>query len=159
MEKQKSKAFGKDVYLLGADSEGVYYWLEAPTWDCGWYWGFGYIETYTNNKNPEYAKDINSHSHATNFLSEYFTEWNGSEPILKDKTFSYPEGWELCELFKAFYLLQDYAELKYRGSMNCSSSEVVKKLEDKEEAKRINEKDIPSITARILEILTPKENN
>ena len=33
MEKKKSHAFGKDVYLLGTIN-GRYQWLEAPSWDC-----------------------------------------------------------------------------------------------------------------------------
>ena len=37
-------------YLLGRDEEGINYWLEEPSWDCGWYWGFGYVETYTTNE-------------------------------------------------------------------------------------------------------------
>ena len=38
MEKKKSHAFGKDVYLLGTIN-GKMQWLEAPSWNCGWYWG------------------------------------------------------------------------------------------------------------------------
>ena len=49
MKKQTTTAFKKKIYLLGADAEGTKYWLEAPSWDCDWYWGFGYVETYTNN--------------------------------------------------------------------------------------------------------------
>ena len=63
IEKKKTEAFGKKTFLLGEDEEGVKYWLTAAKWDCGWYWGFGYIETYTNNKNPNNARDISSHSH------------------------------------------------------------------------------------------------
>lgn len=68
MKKQKSKAFRKEIYLLGCDSSGQNYWLEAPSWDCNWYWGFGYIETYTNNSNPSISKDIESHQHWCNRL-------------------------------------------------------------------------------------------
>lgn len=46
MKKEKRHAFGKDIYLLGVDADGTRYWLEAPSWDCGWYWGFGYVEVY-----------------------------------------------------------------------------------------------------------------
>jgi hypothetical protein len=63
IKKEQNFAFGKDVFLLGQDKEGIKYWLEAPKFDCGWYWGFGYVETYTNNDNPGKAKDINSHQH------------------------------------------------------------------------------------------------
>ena len=83
MLKVKSHAFGKDIYLLGQDEQGINYWLEAPKWDCIWYWGFGYIESFTNNKYPHLSKDISSHQHADKFLSKWFTSWNGSKPILK----------------------------------------------------------------------------
>jgi hypothetical protein len=63
MNKRKSHAFNKDIYLLGKNRYGELVWLESPTWDCGWYWGFGYVETYTNNKRPDLARDISSHSH------------------------------------------------------------------------------------------------
>jgi hypothetical protein len=46
LSKRKSHAFGKDIYLIGKDKSGTNYWLESPSWDCDWYWGFGYIETY-----------------------------------------------------------------------------------------------------------------
>ena len=38
IKKRVDKAFGKDVYLLGIDQYNEYVWLEAPKWDCGWYW-------------------------------------------------------------------------------------------------------------------------
>ncbi len=155
MEKRKSYAFGKVVYLLGKDERGVYYWLEAPRWECGWYWGFGYIETYTANKHPHLAKDITSHSHADKFMSEYFTSWNGSSPILKEKTFSDEEGWELSELFQQFYFLKEAAEMFGRGKANCAKTSIP--LWKKPElVKEINEILIPRVTSRIIEILTPR---
>jgi len=96
MEKRVSQAFDKVVYLLGKDKEGTYYWLEEPHWDCGWYWGFGYIESYTNNTDPKFSRDVASHEHAEDF----YPKWFGSDdPILVEHTFSEEEGWELAELF------------------------------------------------------------
>ena len=155
MQKEKSHAFGKDVYLLGQDKDGICYWLESPKWDCGWYWGFGYIGTYTNNKQPQNSQDINSHQHATNFMSEYFTDWNGSKPILKNKTFSDKEGWELSELFKQFYFLQEASENFGRGKCHVADTKIANWKKPKL-AKEINEKLIPIVTSRILEILSPK---
>lgn len=60
--KKKSKAFGKDVYLLGT-IDGKMQWLEAPSWDCGWYWGFGYVEEYTQHERPCRSRDKVSHTH------------------------------------------------------------------------------------------------
>lgn len=70
MNKKISKAFGKKIYLLGINEYNTKYWLEEPKWDCGWYWGFGYIETYTNNNNPLNSKDISSHQHWEGTLQE-----------------------------------------------------------------------------------------
>ena len=156
MEKQQSKAFGKNVFLLGADEEGTWYWLEEQGWDCDWYWGFGYIETYTNNQHPEKSKDISSHQHAEDFMSKWFKEWNGSKPILKDKTFSEAEGWELSELFAQFYHLQEQAEFWGRGKMNTANT-TIKNWQDKSLAEKINKIILPVIMNRIIEILTPKE--
>jgi len=149
---QKDFAFGKDVYLLGKDDQGIKYWLEAPSWDCDWYWGFGYIETYQGNRRPSIASDVSSHSHADKFMSEYFTEWNGTSPILKQKTFTEKEGWELSELFSQFYHLREQAEFWGRGKMNTASTKI-KSWENKELSKKINTEVIPIITARIIEIL------
>lgn len=156
LEKQKSYHGKKDVYLLGKDKEGVKHWLEAPSWDCDWYWGFGYIETYRGNRKPEIASDINSHRHADNFMSEYFTEWNGSEPFLTQKTFNEKEGWELSELFKQFYHLKEQAEFWGRGKMYVANTKV-QSWKNEELANKINREMIPTITARILEILTPEK--
>tara|TARA_R100001163_G_scaffold34553_1_gene26652 strand:+ start:1273 stop:1776 length:504 start_codon:yes stop_codon:yes gene_type:complete len=159
MKKTKKHAFNKDVYLLGKDKEGVYYWLEQPKWDCDWYWGFGYIETYTHNKQPQLATDINSHEHATNFMSEFFTEWNGTEPRLVETPYSEKEGWELCELLKRFYILNETAQMYSRGGAHVSKSVLesirYNREHDKEEAEHINKRLIPKVTDRILEILTP----
>lgn len=154
LPKQKTLAFKKDVYLLGADENGVKYWLEAPSWECGWYWGFGYIETYTNNDYPSKSKDINSHEHATDFMSKWFTEWNGSKPQLAVMTFTEREGWELSELFKQFYFLKESAEYFKNGKANVSDT-VAPRWEKPEFVTEINQILIPAITSRILEILTP----
>lgn len=150
MEKKQSHAFGKDVYLLGADEDGTYYWLEAPSWDCGHYWGFGYIETYTNNKFPSNSKDIDSHQHADDFYPKW---WGQSDSTLKKTTFTESEGWDLAELFKRFYTLKSSAEMFARGG--CHVSGTSDYLIDEELAKRINEELIPETTKKIIEILTP----
>lgn len=155
MNKQVSKAFGKQVFLLGEDADGFYYWLGEPTWDCGWCWGFGYIETYTVNKNPARSKDINSHQHAVDFLSEWWRSWNGSKPILTTTTFDEEEGWELSELFKQFYFLKQAAEFFKEGKADIANANI-NTWKDFAKTKEINEVIIPQVTKRILEILTPE---
>lgn len=169
LNKQKSFAFGKDIYLLGQDMEGTNYWLEAPKWDCGWYWGFGYVETYTNNRNPSLSKDISSHQHIdSSFMgsSEYYDTEKGcfrkgeyihniyDSPKLSVKTFTSEEGWELSELFNQFYFLREAAENFGRGKCHTASTKAPS-WEKKDLAKEINEIHIPNVTKRILEILSP----
>lgn len=160
--KAKSFAFRKDIYLLGIDSEGVKYWLESPSWDCGWYWGFGYVETYTNNNNPAIAKDIDSHSHIdSSFMGKV---GNGGEyihniydcPTFAATTFTTNEGWKLSELFKTFYQLKESAGMFGKGGSNITTNPCAETLKNEAWAKHINEVMIPTVTAAILKILTPQ---
>lgn len=168
--KQKDFAFGKNVYLLGKDSEGMKYWLKAPSWNCNWYWGFGYVETYVQNWAPSKARDISCHTHIdSSFIGkhEYYDSnlktWKQSEyihniydsPKLAQTTFSESEGWQLSELFKTFYQLKDMAALLCSGSAHVTDNPVKNVIQDKEYAKRINEVMIPAVTAKIIEILSP----
>jgi len=155
INKAKSHAFGKDVYLLGKDKNGVKYWLEAPKWECGRYWGFGYIETYKQNKNPNKAESVATHSNADKFYPEYFNSFYCSAPSnLIEATFSEEGGWELSELFKQFYFLKEAAENFGRGE--CFFAETsIETWEKPALVEEINKILIPRVTNRILEILTP----
>ena len=71
---KKIETIFKDRIFLGKlDGENV--WLAPPSWDCGWYWGFGYIQNrnmhthyegrgVTKSENYDFektAKDIGKH--------------------------------------------------------------------------------------------------
>ena len=162
IEKRKSRAFGKDIYLIGQDNDGVNYWLEAPKWDCGWYWGFGYVETYTNNNNPSKARDINSHSHISSFVG---CEINGNyihnlydTPELTNTTFDKNEGWQLSELFKQFYLLSEMAEFCHKkpvAGCNVTTCPSVDHGDMTPLYDQINKVMVPKIYTEILRILAP----
>lgn len=173
LEKRTSRAFEKNIFLLGKDVEGKLMWLEEPKWDCGWYWGFGYVETYTNNSNPEKARDIASHSHVSG-LTGKFEYWDSEKqcfrlsseyihniydsPELVETTFTENEGWKLSELFREFYLLKEMAEYTHRNPASCNltTSPVTQDPEKMAQwHKEINEVMIPLITAEILRMLTP----
>lgn len=167
LKKQTSRAFGKSIYLLGEDSKGIKYWLEEPKWDCDWYWRFGYVECYTNNSNPSKAKDITHHQHIdTSFLGkrnekgEYIHNIFDS-PILQKTTFSEEEGWMISELFQEFYLLRkmaDYCHKKPVPGCNTSTSSVDNSVHVIGWYDTINKIMIPTITAKILQILSPNGN-
>lgn len=166
--KSKSHAFGKDVFLLGLDNDGIKYWLEAPKWDCGWYWGFGYVETYRRNVKPSKAKDIDSHSHVSgllgkqetyNFDKRCFVLGEHIHNLIDNKmwlstTFTEKESWELSELFNQFYFLKTAAENFGRGKCHTADT-TIESWENKDLVENINTVLIPRVTARIIEILTP----
>lgn len=155
LPKKKINKFG-DHYLLGKDTEGVQYWLEAPRWSCDWYWGFGYIHSFTNNRSPELSRDIQSLEHAEDFMLKWFRGCNDNAR-LAETTFTEKEGWELCELFKQFYFLRESAEHFGRGK--CHVADTSAPLWQKPElAKEINEVLIPPVMDRILQILSPTED-
>lgn len=170
LTKQQSYAFGKDVYLLGENNDGIKYWLEAPKWDCDWYWGFGYVETYRNNANPSRARDIDSHTHIdTSFMGklEYFDielkAWKQTDyihniydcPKLAKTTFDEKTGWVLSELFNEFYILSRTAKLYHTGGANTTTSPIQGLLKNPEQENHINNVLIPAITAKIIELLKP----
>jgi len=162
MKKEQSYAFGKDVYLLGEDKDGIKYWLEAPSFDCGWYWGFGYVETYTKNNSPSTSIDINSHQHINSggkykSALDWFIKWNGQEPILTNTPFTDNEKWKLCELFERFYLFKKMTEFYHSGFAGMTELKLNfhkdKKMED-----YFNQIVIKEVTDEIIKIVKPDTN-
>ena len=145
----------KPVYLLGADKKGIYYWLGEPDFYCGWYWWFGFVETYTCNEKPNLSLDIKSNEHAIHF----YKEWAAGR--LVETTFSDEEKWALCELFDDFYLLRDLAEAQYRedGQLGhytnkCHGVNFHNVIRD---GLNINRDCIPFVMAKIVSILSGQD--
>lgn len=169
LSKQKSRAFGKDCYLLGTLKDGKTFWLKEPTWDCGWYWGAGYIETYTGNS-PATSRDIDSHTHYDSMCfkkREYYDHEkqcfrlsNEYVHILSDNDdvacciLSTSEQWQLSDYMKTMYTLKAAADLFGKGSSNYTHVPVC--IQDKDLAERINKIELPKIFTAIRELLTPK---
>lgn len=162
LQKQKSFAFGKDVYLLAQDNQEILYWLEEPTWDCGWYWGFGYIETYTCNKYPKKSKDITSHQHWSGFVNkkndkthDWIHHLNQS-PELIVTVLSEKESWEISDYFKRFHALKETAEILHSGTGHLTNTAY--KTKNDLMLEWINQEELPRIMAHILQILSPDFN-
>lgn len=158
----------EDYYLIGKDNNGKRVWLEKPSWDCGWYWGFGYLQTMQGNREPSYARDIDSHTHWDSRVSEshknahdWFIETFGKpttdlwdQPRKADKDarmcrFTDKQVWRLCELMDTAYTLRETAEVLGRGKSNYGENPCVKVIKNTREAKRINSKVLPAIFAEI----------
>lgn len=153
IEKVVKHAFGKDVYLLGISKEGIAYWLEQPTWDCGWYWGCGYVVTYTNNLHPDRSKHLNSHQHFdTLFLyKDMFNYWH---EFFEESTLNDQEIWQLWDYMCSVYTLKETAELVGRGHSNVTEKSMCEAVKDTELCKRINEQMLPALFERVKQLLT-----
>ena len=155
MKKRICEAFGKKIYLLGKDKDDVNYWLEAPSWDCGWYWGFGYVETYTNNNHPNKAKDIESHQHFDGlFFNKNKNGYDAYKDFFAEITVSDKELWQLLELMKTFYCLRETAEVLGRGGSHYTTNPVSEIIKNTDEVERINNVVLPAIFEKIDELLT-----
>lgn len=159
MNKKVTEAFDEKVYLLGKGKDGLWYWLEAPSWDCDWYWGFGYVETYTNNKYPEHSVDIVSHQHFDNLFlkNNIYDSFTGffEETVLTEK-----EIWELLEYMQEAYILKRSAELFKNGSAGITGrflSDFQEKLKDRKEYDKINKVLLPTIFEKVDKLLSPSD--
>lgn len=158
MKKEVRHAFEKEIYLLGKDKYGRKRWLEKPSWDCGWYWGFGYVESYTNNNNPEKAKDIEEHTHFDSlFLSGhndkhlyYYDAW---KDFFVDSVLTDSEIWSLMEMMKSYYLLRESASLFENGTSHITCNLCKDVIQSKDISDIINHQILPELFKKILGLL------
>lgn len=157
MKKKRIKAFRHEHLLLGR-KDGIDYWLESPEWCCGWYWGFGIVQTFTNNRNPERSRDIESLSHFDcMFLKgpkncyDMFKEFFDETPLSED------ELWALLDYMKSAYALKESAELALNGYSYITGRAYSDVLKDEEEAKKINEIKLPFLFREMEKLLSPEE--
>ena len=169
LAKATSRAFGKDIYLLGTFKDGKKFWLEAPRWECGWYWGFGYIETYTNN-DPKHAEDIDSHQHYNSlcflkpevydyekqaFVVKEYVHILSDHPDVAQCVLTKPEQWLLSDLMKTAYTLKQVAKLYRHGNSYLTSHEKTPLLKRPDREQEINEVELPAVFAAITELVKP----
>lgn len=145
MKKEIKNKFGKH-YLLGVDSEGKKHYLKAPSWDCGWYWGFGYIHTFT-------TRDIDCHYHFDSFGKES-NMFDGFKNQFAESVLTDSELWKLCELMKTFYILKETAEVLGRGGAHYTTNPCCEIIKNESEVERINKVVLPAIFAEIENLLS-----
>lgn len=157
MNKKQIRVFGHNYYLLGIYKDGKKYYIQEPTWDCGWYWGGIYINSFTNNSQPERSKDIDLHTHFDSMFFNYKgkTSWEIMEQDFIDLVLDHDEIWKVLELCKSFYLLKAAAGFYHCGGSNFTGSLVDElDLKSNEMYKTIVKAQIPTILNKLKEILT-----
>ena len=113
-----------------SDKERIY--LDKPTFDCEWYWSFGYL----GNRNEHYhliSITENRNKHMYDCLKEDY--------LLNNKI--YQNLWEFCELSQTIYTLKDSAELFHIGGSHITTNPHQKQLKRKVYERTVNEKLLP----------------
>ena len=158
LEKRVSKAFGKKIYLLGTFEDGPNFWLKEPTWDCGWYWGFGYVSTYQSHQHYDglcFKKyEYYDHKKGCFQQGEYIHKLSDRPDVVACSLIE-REQWILSDLMKMAYTLKKTAELYRQGNAHLTSHGLVPQLKRPDREKEINEIELPAIFAQIEKLLTP----
>ena len=142
-------------YLLGEDENGIKYWLEEPTFDCGWYWGLGYIHTFTNNRQPARSVDINSHEHFDiKFMKNGYVQ--SYEQFFKKSVLDKHDMYRLFELMECAYTLSKMAGICERGSAWVSKNDCYDTLKDQDLYLEIIQKKLPAVISEICNLLGGK---
>ena len=166
MKKQVRVFNGKKLFLLGKGANDEKFYLNEATWDCDWYWGFGYVKTF-----EKYHKDWSSHTHIKdNFIGQQtIYDWHNCKHYLTDyvyniydnkklveTTFSKEEGWKLSELFNQYYYFRSVSDMLHCGGTNTTKANTEQFAGGEDIYKTINEVYLPNIFKQIEDILTPK---
>lgn len=133
------------IYIGKHENEKIY--LTAPSWDCGWYWGFGYLG---NNNNHYHVDGLEKGKNMYDGFIEHF----GDSLVVRDSAL-----WRLCELFKTFYILKQTAEVLGRGGAHYTSNPCESIIKNADEVTRINTVVLPAIFEEVYRILIPAQDN
>ncbi len=158
---------GNKYFLLGTGSDGDYYWLQEASFDCGWYWSIGYIETFTNNKAPWRSADIASHSHFKYMMERQKNDFGGPmnwydafRAVFHETPLTDSEVWTVIEIMRSLYTARDYSDMLYHGGSYYTRNPVAETIKNAAEYGRINKVVIPALLENLYKILdgTGKEN-
>lgn len=145
MKKQFNASKG---YLLGIDQDGNKVYLQKPSWDCDWYWGFGYVQSYR-----PHTSSMEGHTH---FDSLFLTKdlHNSYLNYFTDLTLDKNEIWTLLELMKTFYTLREYSDTINRGGSHITSNPLKDLIKNDEQYNHINKVVLPELYKEIHKLLT-----
>lgn len=136
----------REKTLLGkVNGENIY--LYAPKWDCGWYWGFGYLG---NNRCHYHVdglmKDCDLYTGFKNHFGDTF--------LIKES-----DIWVFAELFKTFYLLKKCAELYKDGGAHYTTNPIKDLIINTDEVERINSVLLPALFEEIYKVIARNLDN
>ena len=147
MKKRLITRHDKEMYLIGKNADGENVYMPKASWDCGWYWGFGYLETLTSHTHFD-SEIINNKEHENSFemFKKYFVE-----TCLTDD-----EIWEFVDYMNTFYTLKETARVFNHGYSYYTQKAKIDDIQDKEFEDKINKDLLPKLFEKIYALLEPK---
>ena len=126
-----------DKIYLGNTTEYGRLYLSKHSWDCGWYWGFGYIG------NSRLHMHIDSLINGEYDVNKIF---DGSTGITQD------QWWIIRDLFRQAYALKAAAEVYQYGGHQTSKPGITDCIKNLEMAAQIN-KDLETVLNKVWDFL------
>ena len=126
-----------DKIYLGNTTEYGRLYLSKHSWDCGWYWGFGYIG------------NTRLHMHIDSLINgEYDVNkiFDGSTGITQD------QWWIIRDLFKQAYALKEAAEVYQYGGHQTTRPGITDCIKNLEMAALID-KDLEIVLNKVWDFL------
>lgn len=136
------------IYLGTIEDERIY--LVKHSFDCNWYWGFGYLSGYRKGE-----REQSSHFHIDSLIQGSTEEVTNVNKIFNTTWISQDLWWILRELFNQAYALKKAAQVYKYGANQTSEGGYNKLLYSEEKNKSINE-DLKKVLDTIWNILETK---
>ncbi len=132
----KSQSYNPEQDNIYIQGEDIY--LEKHSWDCGWYWGFGYLK----------AEGL--HTHATVFTNELL--WHSKDEVFDESIFKNGNDfWIFKDLLIQAYALKDCAEVYHHGG-HCITIKDTEVVTSKRKAQMVN-RDLSKILDKLWSFL------
>lgn len=127
-----STKWTKRHYLGKRKEDGKRVYIVAPTWDCNWYWSFGYLQA------------TGEHFHLRNYGDKNWRDalerdYNLNKKLRGDNL------WKFYELAKTAYQLKEVAEILGRGSSHITENPLSEVIKNQAEVNRINHIVLPQV--------------
>lgn len=151
MEKTVITIRGKKHFLLGI-KDGYRYYLEEASWDCDWYWGLGYVESYRGKGTSN--RSWRGHEHFDTLFIKPCKFVDGFKEFFDEVTLTDKEIWTLLELMQSAYISRKYSDMLHTGGAHITTNPAKETINCEDEYKRINEKVIPQIMNEVYELLS-----
>ena len=138
---------GDKILLFKKDNNR--YYLRKPTFDCGWYWGLGYLATGRG-----------SHLHFDSYFKDkpFYDAWIDFE----DTPFTKDEAYIIADYMRQLYTLREMADMLHCGNTNVTgNAKALEQFAEQNEAeyKRICNVLIPTVWNALVDVLLDEEED